>query len=633
MIQLPFDFMLPESSWVPPTRLPDLSAFDELALDTENNDPELTSKGPACLRGLGHIAGISVAWKQEHEYCAIYLPIGHDTGNLDRNLVVMWLRDLCKRKRLWVLANGQYDLIWFMKQFGFIPEGTYFDIQIADCLIDEERPDGYSLESVGRRWLGKGKDERILREAANAFGFRPKEDIHRLHPRFVGSYAEMDAIRTLQLKHTLVPELEKEDQLGPMALEMEVMPILAQMTVRGIPVNQAFGQELNARWKLMETEALGRLRLSADDIWVPEVVARICQKAGVAPIKTEKGNDSYGKDHIAQSTDPVLKDLLLARAINRTRGTYLEQNLLINPYKGRIHPQYVQVASDEGGTRTYRFACKNPNAQQFPKRSRLFDAKSLRKCLVPEDGCIWAKLDYWSQEPVLQNHYAILEDLPGAHEVREAFGRGEKLYTFIEKATGGRCNYDQAKEVVLGRSYNMGPPKMAKRLGMDVEECAQILQEFDRVVPYIKQLSEKLANVARQRGYIRTLLGYRRRFLYWQPRKPKPWEAQGSEEFKFERPLRRNEAEAMWPGKDLERAWVYKAFNALIQGGAANQAKKAIVLAVREGILPTLLVHDEINSGSITSESQAKRLKEIMENAIPLRSPARADLDIGSSWQ
>ena len=83
----------------------------------------------------------------------------------------------------------------------------------------------------------------------------------------------------------------------------------------------------------------------------------------------------------------------------------------------------------------------------------------------------------------------------------------------------------------------------------------------------------------------------------------------------------------------LERAWTYKAFNALIQGGAANQAKKAVVLCVREGIIPNLLVHDEINSGTITDHAQARRMKEIAETAVTLRLPVRADLDVGSTWQ
>lgn len=622
-VQLPFDFLLPESNWTPPLRLPQFHEDDEVALDTENHDPDLTQKGPSHLRGLGKVAGISLSNGKD----SVYLPIAHEGGgNLDKAVVVAYLKDLTKRIRRWIMANAQYDVGW-LATLGIRPEGSIWDIQLADALLNEERVDGYSLNAIGKRWLGKGKDEGLLNEAAKAFGLRPKEDMWRLHARFVGPYGETDALRTWQIKQAQLPNIVAEDLQEPLALESELIPILTDMTRTGIRIDTAYAEQLNCRWQREETECLGKLRLRADEIWLQDVVAGICHKAGVPPLKTEKGNDSFGKDYLSAANDPTLNLLLKARAINRTRSIYLEQNLLVNPYRGRLHPQYIQMASDEGGTRTYRFACKNPNAQQFPKRSRLFDAKAIRKCLIPEDGCQWAKLDYWSQEPVLQNHYALVDGLPEAEAIRDAFLRGEKLYDYVAKATGGRCTYDQCKEIVLGRSYGMGKAKMAKRMNMSLDDCDTVLTAFDSVVPYVKMLASAVSARAQQRGYIKTLLGYRRRFNLWVPRQ------KYGEEREFHMPLPLEAAQHKWPDRQLERAGTHKAFNALIQGGAANQAKKAIVLAWRASIRPNLLVHDEINSGSIQNEKQAKQLKEIMEHAIPLRSPVRADLDLGWSWQ
>jgi DNA polymerase-1 len=621
--QLPFEFMLPETNWTPPLQLPQFHENEELALDTENHDPELTSKGPAHLRGQGHVAGISLSNGTK----SVYLPIGHQGGgNLDKGIVRAYLLDLFRTPRTWIVANGQYDLGW-LHTLGLRPQGYIWDIQLADALLNEERLDGYSLEAIGKRWLGSGKDEKVLREAASAFGFRPKEDMWRLHSRFVGTYAEVDALRTWQIKQHQYPQIKAEDLMAAMNLEAKLVPIMTDMTLRGIRIDTPYAEELNRRWMLEETSLLGQLKLNQNDIFMPDVVAHICKQAGVAPLKTEKGNDSFGKDYLSAVNDPTLNLLLKVRAINRTRGIYLEQNLLINPYQGRLHPQYIQMASDEGGTRTYRFSCKNPNAQQFPKRSRLFDAKAIRKCLIPEEGCQWAKLDYWSQEPVLQNHYALLAGLPGAEEVRDAFAQGIKLYTFVAEKTGGRCTYDQCKEIVLGRSYGMGKAKMASRMNMAVSECDEVLTAFDEIVPYVKLLARSVSNRAQDRGYIKTLLGYRRRFNLWVPR------TSYGEEREFHRPLILENAQQMWPNKPLERAGTHKAFNALIQGGSANQAKLAVVTAVEAGIMPTLLVHDEINSGNITSEAQARQLKEIMEHCIELKSPARADLDLGSTWQ
>jgi DNA polymerase I-like protein with 3'-5' exonuclease and polymerase domains len=282
------------------------------------------------------------------------------------------------------------------------------------------------------------------------------------------------------------------------------------------------------------------------------------------------------------------------------------------------------MKSDEGGTRTARMASKNPNAQQFPKRSKLFDSKALRKCLVAEAGCQWAKLDFWSQEPILQTHYALGAGLPGAEEIKKQFAQGIKLATFIEQATSGRCNYDEAKEVALGRSYGMGKAKMSRRMGISEDECASILAAFDEVVPFIKLLADNISATARSRGYIKYFLGYRRRFQYWQP----GWRNGGE----WHDPLPHAAARELW-GDGIERAYTYKAFNALCQGSGAIQAKKSLVEIYEAGIMPTLPVHDEINSANITDPKQAALMKEIMEHAIPLRLPARADLDLGTSWQ
>lgn len=625
-MQLPFDFILPQTNWAPPVRLPDLTDILEIAIDTENYDPDLDRKGPSCLRDNGDLAGISLATRDAEWY----LPIGHqDGGNLDRGIVIRYMQDLCKQERQWIFASGQYDLLWLWS-LGIHPQGTFWDVQIADTLLNEERHDGYSLEVIGKRWLGQGKDEYILNEAANAFGFRPKEDMWRLHARYVGRYAEVDARRTFDIKQKQQPALEAEGLMEPMKLEMELLPILAKMTKTGIRIDTEYASQLNQRWLLEETALLSKLRMTHDNIWDPAVVARLCKQHGIPPIKTEKGNDSYGKDHMTGFRIPEIDLLLKARAIQRTRSIYLEQNLLINPYKGRLHPQYVQMACDEGGTRTYRLACKNPNAQQFPKRSKLFDAKSLRLSLKAEEGCEWAKLDYWSQEPTLQVHYGLLENLPGAREVAAKFAEGTKLYTFIEKASNGRCNYDQSKEVVLGRSYGMGVRKMSDRMNISEDECQSILAAFDETVPYIVLLAQNVSQRAKLNGYIKTLLGYRRRFNYWEvPKRQRP---PGSEKWDW-RPQPHEIAEKRWLEYKLERAWTYKAFNGLIQGGAANQAKKAVVLCVREGIIPNLLVHDELNCGTITNHTQAHRMKEIAENAVRLRLPVRADLDIGTTWQ
>lgn len=158
-------------------------------------------------------------------------------------------------------------------------------------------------------------------------------------------------------------------------------------------------------------------------------------------------------------------------------------------------------------------------------------------------------------------------------------------------------------------------------MGISEEICRTILEEFDAVVPYIDILGRRLSTKAQQSGFVRTVLGRHRHFDHWVPR--------GSKEFPTKT---RSAAVLRWTeDAELERAWCYKAFNALIQGSAADQTKKALVDLYSTIGLPQMTVHDEI-SLSVVDEKQAMLMKEIMEQAVPLLCPAQCDMDLGPSW-
>lgn len=446
----------------------------------------------------------------------------------------------------------------------------------------------------------------------------------------VGAYGEADPVQTLAVWQKQKVELHKEDLWKVYTVERDLIPILFQMFWSGIRVDLSYAEQLNARWLVREKElhrSLGGL-----DIWNAADIARLCDREGIryprtAPTKGHpNGQPSITKAFMEAANHPKLREVQEVRAINRVRSVYLEENLIHNTLRGRIHPQYIQMASDDGGTRTMRLACRNPNAQQFPKRSTLFDAKALRKALIPEDGCQWAKFDYWSQEPVIANHYALIQNLPGAEEVRSEFLKGVKLATYVEKATNGKLNYDQAKQVILARSYNQQAPGMSRTTGMALDKCEEILNGFDSLVPYISIMNSACTNVARDRGWLRLLLGHKSHFnLYEVPKRDRDDPTDTYPALPFAA------AKTRWPNKRLERAGTYKAFNRLCQGGAAGQTKKALVEIAKAVGLPGMTVHDEI-SRSIGSEKEAKDMEEIMVNCIPLKSPVRVDGEVGRTW-
>ena len=124
---------------------------------------------------------------------------------------------------------------------------------------------------------------------------------------------------------------------------------------------------------------------------------------------------------------------------------------------------------------------------------------------------------------------------------------------------------------------------------------------------------------AQDRGRVRTLLGRRCRFDLWEPT-----------QFGIHKPLPHDAALAEH-GPGIKRAYTYKALNRLIQGSAADMTKKAMIDLHREGIIPHIQVHDELDI-SIKDDQHAEKIKEIMESAVDLEVPNKVDYEVGPNW-
>lgn len=546
------------------------------------------------------------------------MPIGHYHGdNLDRDLVINWLKDLVKKDREYVFHNAPYDLGW-LRTLGVIPNGTIRDTQVIDSLLLEERPYSFSLNSLSEHYLKRPKDEELLRTVAREWGIDPKKEMWKLPAKYVGPYAEVDTLNTLEVYQKQIPLIQHQELTTVFELESAVTPIMVEMNWNGIKVDVEAAIRLNEEW--LKTEADLRKSLKNVDIWSNQQVAKLLDNEGIPYPETNKGNPSIKQEYLEHygKTYPLLGRLLHARQLNRLRNSYVYENIIEGNIKGRVHPNFLQVAVEDGGTRTGRFASKNPNIQQIPKRSKLVDAKRIRNLYTADDGHLWAKLDYSSQEPRMQIHYGIKQNYKSAYEAKEVVESGKKIYTYIEEACPG-VSYDQAKEIVLGRSYGMGKAKMAERLGLSEDECGEILEQFDTYVPYIGELARKASEQAARVGYVRTILGRRRRFNFWQ--------AAGD----FESRAIYGKDSAIREYGEVERAYTNKAFNAVIQGSSSDQTKLSLVNAHKAGLIVVSTVHDEINF-MVKSPEEAQKAKEIMENSLKLEIKTEADLDLGKTW-
>jgi DNA polymerase I-like protein with 3'-5' exonuclease and polymerase domains len=165
----------------------------------------------------------------------------------------------------------------------------------------------------------------------------------------------------------------------------------------------------------------------------------------------------------------------------------------------------------------------------------------------------------------------------------------------------------------------MGKAKLQAELGVSKDKAGELFDQYHAKVPFVKQLMNSASNRAQERGQIRTLLGRLCRFHLWEPNSFGMHKAMLHEDA-----LREH-------GPGIRRAYTYKALNKLIQGSAADMTKKAMLELYKEGILAHIQIHDELDL-SVESDAQAKKIIEIMENAVSLEVPNKVDYETGKTW-
>ena len=155
----------PQTEWLPPEEFPNLSQHDEISIDLETKDPGLTKTGSGSVTKNGEVVGIAVAV----EGWAGYFPIAHEGGgNMDRNMVLQWLKDVLNTTATKIFHNAMYDVCW-LRSMGFTINGRIVDTMIAAALSDENQF-RFDLNTCSKRYTGLTKDETALYAAAKEWG-------------------------------------------------------------------------------------------------------------------------------------------------------------------------------------------------------------------------------------------------------------------------------------------------------------------------------------------------------------------------------------------------------------------------------------------------------------------------------
>ena len=603
----------PQTEWLPPQDFPDLSDYSEIAIDLETKDPDLKTIGSGSVVGRSKIVGIAVAvqdWKG-------YYPIAHEGGgNMDKNMVLKWFQSVLNTDAIKIFHNAMYD-VCFIRAAGLKINGTIVDTMIAGSLVDENRF-RYDLGSLGRDYVGIGKNEAVLKETADLWGIDHKAEMYKLPAMYVGEYAEQDADLTLKLWQEMKKQMYHEDVEDIFKLETELFPCLVDMRFLGVRVDTQAAYELKQQLVEEEKECLYKVKKETSidvQIWAARSIEKVFQKLNLPYDLTAKtSSPSFTKNFLQNHPHPLVKQIARAREINKSHTTFID-TILKHQHKGRIHAEINQIRSDSGGTVTGRFSYNNPNLQQIPARNKELGPR-IRSLFIPEEGCTWGCFDYSQQEPRLVTHYAALDGLYGVDEVLDSYNEGEADFHQIVSDMAN-IPRSQAKTINLGLFYGMGKNKLQAELGVSKEDAEDLFRTYHDKVPFVKMLMESVMRRAQDKGRVRTLLGRRCRFNLWEPN-----------QFGIHKALNHEDALAEH-GPGIKRAFTYKALNKLIQGSAADMTKKAMVDLYKEGIIPHIQVHDELD---ISVDNNADKIKEIMESAVDLEVPNKVDYESGPNW-
>ena len=610
-----------ELEWHMPSGYPDLTGYKQIAIDLETCDPNLTKLGPGWARKDGFIVGIAVAAGDE----SWYFPIRHQNGhNLDPKITMRWLKTQMDTPRIdKIMHNATYDLGWLWAE-GVNVQGRVIDTMITGAVVDENRW-SYSLNNLGKDYLDERKNEKLLRIAAEEWGIDAKAEMWKLPPKYVGLYAEQDAAMTLRLWERLKIELDKLDLWNIWEIETSLIPMMLDMRKMGVRVDLDGADKarrfLRERKKYIHGLIKDRTGVDVEP-WAAASVQKVFEALNLQYPKTDAGAPSFTKQFLTAHPHPMSQAIVRLRETDKADSTFID-TILKHEHNGRIHTEFHQLRSDDGGTVTGRFSSSNPNLQQIPARDPEIK-KLIRGLFIPEDGTQWGSFDYSSQEPRLLVHFAASIKGQNRHDmiddVVRAYNEGDvDLHQMVADFAG--ITRKEAKVVNLGIMYGMGKGKLAGQLGITEAEAADLLSTHHEKVPFVKGLADLAMQQAAKHGVIRTLLGRRCNFHLWEPRT-----------FGYKKPLPFDEAIKEY-GQPLTRAFTYKALNKLIQGSAADQTKKAMADCYAEGLLPMLTVHDEL-CFSVESSEQAARIQEIMENGLSdvLKVPSKVDAEMGANW-
>jgi DNA polymerase I-like protein with 3'-5' exonuclease and polymerase domains len=628
---------------------PNLQNADIISIDCETYDPDLKEKGPGAVRD-GYIAGVAIGTRTARWY----FPIRHEGGgNLDRNTVLRWLSEQLSTPIPKCGANLAYDLMFLWSE-GVQVEGPFFDIQVAEPLIDEERF-SYALETLAQEYLGEGKvEDEMLTYIRQHFKAKPgheKKFIWKCPAHIVEPYAKGDVDLPIRILDKQLPLLEEQGLLDIWKVECALLPILVRMHLTGVRVDVQYAETLQAEWaeKLRELEK----SFAGINAGSSTQIAAELDKLGVSYPRHPPtsamlkkgiiiGNPKLNSKVLATLEDqvPFLGAIRDAKKYRHFLNTFIQGYILNSHVNGRVHAIFNQLKGDEYGTVTGRTSTAHPNLANIPNPEKdPYFSQKCRGMFLPEVGCEWLRYDLSQMEYRLMVHFASTIPRSGVEAALRMYQEdpATDFHEMCAQLTG--LTRKQAKNINFGLAYGMGVEKLASSLGLSKKESLVILNQYHERAPFVKAMSNKAMERAQARGWVMTIGGRRRRFESWECAKWVSPEERAKDPDKW-KPTRDKEA-AIRAWGAVKRAHTHKAANAIMQGANADWIKKAMVMGVQDGVTDVLgmyhnTVYDElgmsIETGNPRHEEAALHMKHIMTSAYKLVVPVLVSDGRGANW-
>ncbi len=567
-----------------------------LSLDTETTSTHAID---------AELVGLSFA-VEPHE--AFYVPVPADCQ--EAQTIVNIFKPVYEHPGILKIGqNMKYD-IEVLSRYGIRVGGEMFDTMLAHYILQPELR--HNMDYMAETLLHY---QTIHIDALIGPRGKSQKSMRDLAPAAVCDYAAEDADITLRLYHVLRPQLpEKEADRLMHDIEMPLVPVLADMETHGVRLDtEALAS--------VSTTLTGRLHDLEQDIYreaktefniaSPKQVGEILfgqMHIVEKPKKTKTGQYVTSEEVLQQLAHkaPIVGNILAHRGLKKLLGTYVDAlPRLVNARTGHIHTSFNQAV-----TATGRLSSSDPNLQNIPVRGE--DGKEIRRCFVPEEGCLFFSADY------SQIELRVMAHLSGDENMIEAFREGHDIHAAtaakIYRKTIDEVTRDErtkAKRANFGIIYGITVFGLAERLDISRDEAKALIDGYFETFPRVRDYMEQAKQTAREKGYAETLF-HRRRYL---------------PDITSRNATVRNFAER-------------NAINAPIQGSAADIIKIAMARIHRrfaeEGLRSKMIlqVHDELNFSVLPEEKE--RVEQIvlaeMQGAYPLSVPLVADSGWGANW-